>query len=149
MKSFIITAMLTTLVAAVPPPPASSDQPATGLALGDQIADATNQVTEKGPCYKQCKSHCLKIWAIGTWPWPITWPFVIWRCVHKCNKKCKYENEDGYAGNGGDYDDEDGNKDTILHFASMLQANGTDEVDMEKLKEALDMDMDMDMDMVD
>jgi hypothetical protein len=27
----------------------------------------------------------------------------------------------------------------------MLQANGTDEVDMEKLKEALDMDMDMDM----
>ncbi|KAG9512976.1 hypothetical protein KCU93_g10209, partial [Aureobasidium melanogenum] len=117
-SSIIITAMLTTLVATVPPP-ASSDQPATGLALGDQIADATNQVTEKGPCYKQCKSHCLKIWA--------------------------YENEDGYAGNGGDYDDEDGNKDTILHFASMLQANGTDEVDMEKLKEALDMDMDMDM----
>jgi hypothetical protein len=85
------------------------------------------------------------LYRIGTWPWPITWPFVIWRCVHKCKNKCKYENEDGYAGNGGDYDDEDGNKDTILHFASMLQANGTDEVDMEKLKEALDMDMDMDM----
>ncbi|KAG9578032.1 hypothetical protein KCU86_g14888, partial [Aureobasidium melanogenum] len=63
MKSIIIAAMLTTLVAAVPPPLASSDQPATGLAVGNQIADATNQASDKGPCYKQCKSHCLKIWA--------------------------------------------------------------------------------------
>ncbi|KAG9555341.1 hypothetical protein KCU61_g4853, partial [Aureobasidium melanogenum] len=139
MKSIIIAAVLTTLVAAVPPPPASSDQPATGLAIGNQIADATNQASDKGPCYKQCKSHCLKIWAIGTWPWPITWPFVIWRCVHKCNKECKYENDNGYAGD--DADDDDGNKDTILDFAGILQANRTNGVDMEKLKEALDMDM--------
>lgn len=60
MKSIFIAAVLTTLVAAVPPPPVDSAQPDADLA---DLADASSQVAEHGPCYKQCRNHCFKIWS--------------------------------------------------------------------------------------
>ncbi|KAG9835483.1 hypothetical protein KCU98_g17033, partial [Aureobasidium melanogenum] len=116
MKSIVIAAAITTLVAAVPPPPVSSDQPATGLAIA---------ASDKGPCYKQCRNHCLKVYSVLLAS-PISAPFFIWRCTHKCKKECSYENDDGDS------------EDAIL---DLVNANGTIEVDVEKLKEALDMDM--------
>lgn len=138
MKSIVIAAVVTTLVAAVPPPPVSSDQPATGLAIA---------ASDKGPCYKQCRNHCLKVYSYVLvyqtlchlqnnveltivnrvlLVSPISAPFVIWRCTHKCKKECSYENDDGDS------------QDAIL---DLVNASGTIEVDVEKLKEALDMDM--------
>lgn len=81
---------------------------------------------------------------------PLTAPFVVWRCKHKCRKECDYEFHDSAeAGVGGlDADnDEDAEGDEVDGINSgdaildLVKANGTIHFDIEKLKEALDMDM--------
>ncbi|KAG9946008.1 hypothetical protein KCU85_g6812, partial [Aureobasidium melanogenum] len=141
MKPIVVTAVITTLVAAVPPRPGSSDQPATGLAVATRHKER--------PCYHQCKHHCLKVYSVLLTS-PLTAPFVVWRCKHKCRKECDYEFHDSAeAGVGGlDADnDEDAEGDEVDGINSgdaildLVKANGTIHFDIEKLKEALDMDM--------
>ncbi|KAG9666507.1 hypothetical protein KCU99_g9711, partial [Aureobasidium melanogenum] len=131
MKSIVIATVITTLVAAVPPPPVSSDQPATGLAVA---------TSDKGPCYKQCRNHCLKVYSVLLTS-PATAPWVIWHCKKKCKRNCSYEFDGSDEGDVTDDDDDGDSEDVAIDFASMVEANGTIEVDVEKLKEALNMDM--------
>ncbi|KAK6001349.1 hypothetical protein QM012_002680 [Aureobasidium pullulans] len=136
MKSILIATVLTTLVAAVPPPPVNSDQPATGVDL------ATSQVAEKGPCYKQCRNHCLKVWSAAFLS-PLLWPFVIAHCRRKCRNECLYENK-GYDGINGVVDNGD-DEDAVLDSASIIGTDGgqvTPEADEEK-PEIQNLDMNM------
>lgn len=72
---------------------------------------------------------------------PATAPWVIWHCKKKCKRNCSYEFDGSDEGDVTDDDDDGDSEDVAIDFASMVEANGTIEVDVEKLKEALNMDM--------
>ena len=105
----------------------------------------------------QCRNHCLANWAYvffhqkfaiasfeltkdtiffrGLLPFPPITPFIVVHCQNKAKRECGTKNEDS---------DDEGNKNAVFDFASMAEANGSHGitgVDMEKLKEALDMEM--------
>ncbi|KAG9950005.1 hypothetical protein KCU85_g3942, partial [Aureobasidium melanogenum] len=128
------------LVAAVPPPadlnkpdpglPVDPNQPDAGLPIDlnqpdlgipddSPAADAVTQAEVPKSCFKPCRNHCIKMWAIGTWPLPLIWGKMI--------------------------EDDDGNDDAAFDFAGMVEPDvnhGTPEIDGEKqVKENSDMHM--------
>ncbi|KAG9755891.1 hypothetical protein KCU73_g5192, partial [Aureobasidium melanogenum] len=106
MKSIIIAGMLTTLVAAIPPP-VDLNQPDAGLPIDSTTADATTRVTDPEGCFLPCRNRCIKMWAIGTFPHPEVWYFVVRHCIRKCERDCGGTDEYG---------------DAAFDFASMVDA---------------------------